>query len=156
MKKTLFLFMATAMVTLLTSCGVNPVEFNDKLVDIQDSIMTEIQTISTNVATDDKAGLQTQTDAFIKKVDAKIAEINGLEKPEGGEEFANTLIDAFEMYKKVAVKINEGANLSEENVDEYNKYIDEFNKMIEEGDAAENKFLEAQKVYAKAHNMLLK
>lgn len=148
--------MASAMVAMLTSCGgVNPIEYNDKLVDIQDSIMTEFQSISANVGTVDKAALQEQTDAFIKNVDTKIAEIKGLEKPADGEELATTLLDAFEMYKKVAVKINEGANLAEDDVDGYNKYIDEFNKMVDEGDAIENKFLEAQKVFAKANNMIL-
>lgn len=153
MKKLFFSFMALAMITLASCGGVDPVEFNNKLVSDQATILVDFQTLSNGLGAEDKAALKDSADVFTKKVDAKISEIKAMKTPKGGDELVVEVVNVFEMYKNVANKISEGASISEENVDEYNAFVDQFNKMLEEGDSLENKFIESQKEFAKIHNM---
>jgi hypothetical protein len=141
----------------LSSCNAGALRFNNKLVEAQSSVVSSFTAFTSKV---DAAGeeknnqLAQEATVVIEAVNKKIAEINALETPKGGEAFKSSMIAQFNFIKNFCeqtVKMNDDKSTSEEKL----AIAASMMKSEEEATRLEENTLKAQKAFASANGFKL-
>lgn len=165
MKKNLLLLFSLLTITFaLSSCGgVDPVKYNDKLIDNLNNADKRVQALNDKLdAIDD---LENFTDSIkslgavtIDSLKSDIHKISLMEKAKGSEEFETSVIAYIESLITYTETITgEYAKVNEETSEED---FNDMSKKIDDSSEAVNKKMtqtqEIQKAFAKANNFILK
>lgn len=144
MKK--LLIVAIASFFLISCDSQNALKFNDKLVDIQKTLIREIDMSTMTVGIDVNKLKKVRESAK-----EKIEEIKALKAPDGGEDFKKAMIDdlqaIYDLYD-LTIKMND-PKLSEAEQDKAEK---DFNIIQSKADMYDNKVIQEQRKFAKKYN----
>lgn len=157
MKK--FLFLLLPLSIILSSCGTDPIKYNDQLVQYIGSSGQRIINLNNEINNlfngEDHTKLKEYTTATIDSLKSDIKDINDLKKPEGADEFQNAVITYIESLISNAETMEEQySKITEETTDEefeeLNKYILNSKKIYNE---KFEEVISAQKSFAKEKNI---
>ena len=157
MKKVFFSLLA--VIAIMTSCGgINAVDYNNKVVEIQNNIVKEATRFSNEVQkvaqTRDFSSIRVEADSSLAVIDAEVAKLKEMDAPSGGEEFKEAVIKAFESYKNVFEKGAAASTFTESTTqEELIKYVNDFTAAVNESTELENQAKEAQKAFAEKHGI---
>lgn len=142
MKKILFSFLAVLLV--LTSCGPDPVKFNNTITKANATI-TEISVsydsdLSNAVSNGNFAAIAAKTDSALAKIDAEITIVKALDIPKGGDKFKEAALKTYESLRGVVEAGKGFATLTQESAIEdvtklqetYQAKVDEYSKSFQD------------------------
>jgi len=159
MKKLLFSLFALTL--LLTSCGPDPIKYNDTLVDILEKANADYESIDgmfSDLIDAEKYGeLGTVSKTPIDSLNARIETIKNLELPSGAENFRDAVIKYVESLIGAAKAYDGFAIMEKDDVstDEIQAVTDNLEKMQEEFDKTFVIVTETQKEFAKKKGFTL-
>jgi hypothetical protein len=87
-----------AFVVLLSSCGNNSIDFNNKLVAFQKELDTKYTTFSSAASTETdsiSASTLSKADSLINFTEGKMKEINAMNVPKGGDKLQKAFLKQF-------------------------------------------------------------
>lgn len=165
MKKLSFLTtLVLGIVITLSSCGhVDPVKFNDNLVEYSNKADKRIEQFHNKInATDDLANYSDSIKAWgsvaIDSLNSDLTKIKALKMPKDGADFENATIAYVESLSAYAKTVTDEYSKITENTTE--KEYDNMDKVIEDSEKnCDTKLAEMQRVqksYASANNMSLR
>lgn len=160
MKKLLFSFITLAI--LLTSCGPDPVKYNDTLVDYSKKAIENYDLIAESLneanESDDYSKMANISQAVVDSINMRIDAIKALETPSGAEDFQKAVVKYLEALTDVAkaysgFTILDDENVTDEQVTGVVSTIEEKDKVLADLIQEVN---DAQVAFAKAKNFELK
>ncbi|MEN9919963.1 MAG: hypothetical protein RL662_2399 [Bacteroidota bacterium] len=155
-------FLLLVLPFLLTSCGPDPLKYNDNLVDhIEDAnsraekLNSEIEDI---LESGDFTKIKERTKVAVDSLNLDIEKINNLGRPSGAEEFHQATVEYIKSLVVNADVIGTQYSLLNDTISDAE--FERISKPIEDtekvSDEKFEKMIEAQKVFAKAKNFELK
>lgn len=159
MKKISAILLTLALV--LTSCGADPVKFNDTLVDCTDKAHKQIEALQNNITSslesEDYSTIAASTKSAIDSLNIYIETANKLEIPKGGEEFKASVVSYLEALVTVSEAYTTYSTITKETTDEQ---FDVINNAVDKTEGVQEKLFTAltskQKAFAKANKMDLR
>lgn len=153
MKKLLLSLVIATMA--MVSCGPDVTKYNDTVVDlhtdvvnIQNDFDTKLQNA---IETDSYGDIKVAVDSALIKIDAKIAKLNDLKVPSGGEAFQESALALFQSVRNTVDAGSKFASLNTESTEEaVNNVIDEYNSLSDKSSDAHDVMEKAQVEFAKA------
>ncbi len=160
MKKLLLFLIPLSLI--LTSCGADPVKYNDSLVDFYDDANNRVNSLY-DIASDDMqsgnfAKLTEYAKTTVDSLKLDIEKINALEKPSGSNEFHNSVVSYVESLVTYVNALGEQySQVNDSTTDEeFSKIEEVVDNVSKINDQKRDAMIEAQKAFAKAKNFDLK
>lgn len=141
------------------SCGHKAVVFNDDLVNIQKSVLSEVKRFSEKMQNLDidslsRSSVKSESDQIVIFINNKIKEAESLEVPKNGNNLQSAFLNQFQFEKDMVGKIGRLADSSVAK-EEKNQIEIEFLNSQEKARAIEVEIHNAQEAFAKEHKFKL-
>lgn len=160
MKKLLLLLLPLSLI--LTSCGPDPIKYNDSLVDYykiaQNRLTKFIDIASEDMDSGDFSNLKEHATTTTDSLKLDIDKINKLDKPSGSEEFHNSMISCMDALISYVNTIGDQySQVTDSTTDkEFEDMDNAVNKSLEVSELKDKEMIEAQKKFAKLKKFDLK
>lgn len=158
MKKCFVAVLALVLVMGISSCNSGALVFNNKVVEVQQSLEPKILDFGNKMQGVGESGdiksLTPTAKQLIVDLDNGIAKIKAIEAPKDGEEFKRSLLAQLEFMKKLCnqtIKLGDDATTDQEKL----TIAEEFMKAEDEAKRLEEDTKVKQQAFAKANNFKL-
>lgn len=143
----------------VSACGHKAVDFNDDLVNIQKSVLSEVKAFSEKMQYRDldslsQSSVKSESDLIVIFINNKIKEAESLEALKDGKNLQSAILNQLQFEKDIVGKIGRLAD-SSITKEEKNQIEKEFLNSQEKAKAIEVEIHNAQEAFAKEHKFKL-